>query len=121
MGSIRVEGKMGRIEFIPVRLSRAKIVKIEKALKKLMEAATEDLSAADMRAILKKNDPLIGTPGGMLRAYRSRQGLTQTDVAKKSGLRQGHLSEMEQNKRPIGPKVARKLAIVLGCDYRRLL
>ncbi len=74
-----------------------------------------------MRAILKRRDPLIGTPGGAIKGYRAREGLTQEQLAKKAGLKQGHLSAMERNKRPIGVKVAKRIAKALKCDFRRLL
>ena len=79
------------------------------------------MTVGEMRSLLKKKDPLIGTTGGTLRAYRERKEMTQRELARKSGTQQGHLSEMEQNRRPIGVKVARRLAKVLRCDYRRFL
>ena len=62
-----------------------------------------------------------GTPGYYLRTYRHRAGLTQTQLADHTGIHQHHLSEMENNKRPIGKTIARKLAKILDFDYRRLL
>lgn len=121
MDIIRLEGESGQIHFIPSRISHAKILKIERALKKLIQASNDDMTVEEMRTILKKKDPSIGTPGGTVRSYRFREGLTQAELAKKSGVKQGHLSEMEQNKRPPGVKVAKRLAKVLRCDYRRLL
>ena len=121
METIRVEGEAGRIDFIPSHISHAKIVKIERQLKKIVLASENYMSASEMRAILKKKDPLISTPGGAIRAYRAREEMTQEMLAKKSSIKQGHISEMEQNKRPIGVKVAKKLAQVLRCDYRRFL
>ncbi len=61
------------------------------------------------------------TPGYYLRSYRQRAGLTQAQLAGQTGIRQHHLSEMENNKRALGKAMARKLAQVLDCDYRRLL
>lgn len=120
METITIEGKEGQIKFVPAHISSAKISKIQRGLARLVKAK-DPLTAAAMRAILKKRDPLIGTPGGTIRAYRSREGMTQHDLARKSGVGQGHISEMEKNKRPIGLKVAKTLAKALNCDYRRLL
>ena len=61
------------------------------------------------------------TPGYYLRSYRQRAGLTQSQLAGQTGIRQHHISEMENNKRAMGKAMARKLAQVLDCDYRRLL
>ncbi len=61
------------------------------------------------------------SPGYYLRLYRLRAELTQVQLAKKAGMLQHHLSEMEHNKRPIGKAAAQKLAKVLKCDYHKLL
>lgn len=121
METIRIEGEAGRVQFVPSHISHAKILKIEKALRKLIEASEGYMTSDEMHSILKKKNSLIGTPGGAIRAYRLREELTQAELAKKSGVKQGHLSEMEQNRRSIGVKVAKKLAEVLICDYHRFL
>lgn len=121
METIIIEGTEGQIKFIPAPISSARVSKIQRELAKLVKAPGNSLTAHEMRVILKKRDPLIGTPGGTIRAYRSRAGLTQLDLAKKSGIGQGHISEIEKNKRAIGLKVAKTLAKALNCDYRRLI
>jgi len=47
--------------------------------------------------------------------------MTQAKLADKTGIRQHHLSMMENNKRPLGRANAKKLAAILDCDYRKLL
>jgi len=61
------------------------------------------------------------TPGYYLRLYRQRAELTQVELADKTGIRQHHLSEMENNKRVLGKANAKKLADILDFDYRKLL
>lgn len=61
------------------------------------------------------------TPGYYVRLYRKRAELTQVELADKTGIRQHHLSEMENNKRVLGKANAKKLADILACDYRKLL
>lgn len=56
-----------------------------------------------------------------LRAYRHREGLTQKQLAERSGIPQHHISEMENGKRGIGKERAKALAQALNCDYRLLL
>jgi len=56
-----------------------------------------------------------------LRAYRTREDLTQRELAQKVGVPQRHISEMENGKRPIGKEMAKRFAKVLGIDYRVLL
>ncbi len=57
-----------------------------------------------------------------LRAYRTREGLTQKQLAELTGIPQHHLSEMENGKRVIGKERARKLSAALHVsDYRLFL
>jgi predicted transcriptional regulator len=56
-----------------------------------------------------------------LRAYRLREGLTQKQLAERTGISQHHISELETGKRTIGKERAKKLAEALHCDYRQLL
>lgn len=56
-----------------------------------------------------------------LRAYRTREDLTQRELADKVGVPQRHISEMENGKRPIGKEMAKSFGQVLGVDYRALL
>lgn len=70
---------------------------------------------------IKKRIPLAGTPAGALRAYRYRENLTQAQLAKKTGIAQDHISEMEKGIRAIGVKSAKTLAKVLNCCWERFL
>ena len=56
-----------------------------------------------------------------LRAYRTREGLTQKQLSAMTGIPQHHISEMEHGKRGIGKERAKKLADALNCEYQRLL
>ena len=57
-----------------------------------------------------------------LRAYRSRENLTQKELSLMTGIPQHHISEMENGKRTIGKERARKLAQALNVsDYRVFL
>ena len=77
--------------------------------------------------ILLKSDPWFRklrksrTSGEVLWCYRDNAGLTLEELAAKSGIAKSHLSEMENNKRPIGLKTSRELAAALDCDFHRFL
>ncbi len=58
------------------------------------------------------------SPGYYLRLYRQRAELTQVEPASQTGIRQHHLSEMENNKRVLGKANVKKLADILGFDDR---
>lgn len=60
--------------------------------------------------------------GVALRGACAREGLTQRDLAARTGIPQRHISEMESGKRTIGKERARKLADALRvADYRVFL
>ena len=60
-------------------------------------------------------------PASTLRGARYRESMTQVDLAARLAIRQSHLSEMENGKRPIGKNMARKLANIFKCDFRVFL
>jgi DNA-binding XRE family transcriptional regulator len=105
---------------------------LPKAKLKLVESAVlyasglnghiEALSAEESLALKKE---AIGkpdlTPGDRITGYRAREDLTQTELAKLTGISQANISAMERGRRPIGLEVAKKLAKVLKCDYRQLV
>lgn len=66
-------------------------------------------------------DLLDQTPGTMLRGARFKENMTQVQLAAASGIPRRHISDMENNRRPIGKQTARKLAEVLRVDYRVFL
>lgn len=63
----------------------------------------------------------IQLPGVILRGARGKEGLTQLELAKRTGLPQRHISEMENGKRPIGKANAKKFAGVLRIGYKVFL
>ena len=95
------------------------------------EAAREALHAlgfaeADTRETVPWREafpplPDAELPGRMLRAARSKEGVTQSQLAQLTGIPQRHISEMEHGKRSIGKERAKKLAQVLHVDYHLLL
>lgn len=61
-------------------------------------------------------------PARILQGSRYRREMTQKELAKKLGIKQHHLSEMENAKRPIGKEMAMRLAKALDvADYRVFL
>lgn len=56
-----------------------------------------------------------------LAGARSREGLTQVQLSKLTGIPQRHISEMENGRRTIGKKNAKLFAEALKTDYRVFL
>jgi DNA-binding XRE family transcriptional regulator len=59
--------------------------------------------------------------GDILRGFRSREEMTQAELAAEVGVKATHISEMERGKRPIGKDMAKRLAKVLKVHYKVFL
>lgn len=59
--------------------------------------------------------------GSCLAGGRHKEGLTQNQLSKMTGIPQRHISEMENGKRSIGKKTALLLGDALNIDYRIFL
>lgn len=73
------------------------------------------------REAFKEEIEAYGEGGLMLRGSRQKAEMTQSDLAQKMGISQHHISEMENGKRPIGKEMAKRLAAIFKCDYRKFL
>src|SRR5262245_50677112 len=72
-------------------------------------------------ALAKDRIKKYGKASIALRGARYREGLSQKALAKKTGIRQENISKMENGQRPIGAKVAKKLAKSLRIDIELLI
>jgi len=61
------------------------------------------------------------TPGKILKVYRDNAGLTLEQLAKMTGIAKSNLSQIENDKRNVGLKTAKRLAEALKCNYKRFL
>jgi len=60
-------------------------------------------------------------PGVSLAGARGKEGITQRELSKMTGIPQRHISEMENGKRPIGKEMAKKLGKALNISYKVFL
>ncbi len=68
----------------------------------------------------KMKDPTLRI-ASILRGARYKENMTQVNLAKKLKITQSDLSKMEHGKRPIGKKLAQRIADILKVDYRIFL
>lgn len=102
---------------VPIRLGR----RLDTMLRHEIEAANDDEDRIPAEEVFPEAfDPVKG-PALALRGLRYREEMTQKELAKKLGIRQHHLSEMEHAKRPIGKAMAKKIAAVLNANWRVLM
>ena len=105
-------------------LPKGKLRIVEEALMYAAGLGTDDelISEEENRALLKKLELRGGiTPANSLKVYRIREQLTQEELAKRSGIPQSNISAMEKGKRPIGLRMAKRVAKILRCDYKKLV
>jgi DNA-binding XRE family transcriptional regulator len=112
---IQVGGSRARLFLVPK--DRA-----EGVVRLLQDFEVEaDEGAVPYREAVKDLIAKHSEAGLALRGARTKAGLTQVELAKKTDIPQTHLSAMETGKRTIGKKLARRLGQVLKIDYRVFL
>ena len=62
-----------------------------------------------------------GNPAMLLRGYRGKLDMTQKELAKKVGVTQNRISDMESGKRPISKDMAVKLGKLFDTPYKSFL
>lgn len=108
---IEISNKEKRSLYIPVR-------EAEKILEKYSEDEDEPI---EWEVLAKDRIAKHGKKGLVLRGMRYREDLSQKDLAKKSGVTQNEISKIENGKRSVGEKVAKRLAKALNFDYKLLM
>lgn len=94
------------------------IIKVESSLKKYSK---ESEAPVAWEVLAKERIEKYKKAGLVLRGMRYREGMSQKELASKSGVSQNEISKIENGKRTVGKKVAEKLAEVLNFNYRLLL
>jgi DNA-binding XRE family transcriptional regulator len=95
--------------------------KIEKIVNVAKSLDLEDISdSVEWRELFPEYDN-ASSPCIALKGSRKKENHTQKDLARLTGIPQGHISEMENGKRGIGREIAKKLGKALRVDYRIFL
>jgi plasmid maintenance system antidote protein VapI len=91
-------------------------------MQRLMEAALELIEDEDQERLYDFEELFPDFHvGNALRGARTREGLTQAQLAERVGVKIHHISEMENGKRPIGKDMAKRLAKVFKVSYKVFL
>jgi len=99
-----------------LKVHRKNAAKVEDFARKIEAEGERTYTIAEVFPDLVDKEGTIA-----LRAYRTRDDLTQRQLADKVGIPQRHISEMENGKRVIGKEMAKRFGRVLKVDYRALL
>ena len=109
---------------ICLRVPAGDALRISKVIAEVLNSAGEQVrevnAEADELFTVEEVFP-DSTPGALLKGARYKEGMTQDQLAKASGIARRHISEMENNRRTIGKERARRLGEVLNLDYRFFL
>jgi DNA-binding XRE family transcriptional regulator len=62
-----------------------------------------------------------GNPAMLMRGYRGKLDMTQKELAKRLGITQNRVSDMESGKRPISKDIAVKLGELFDTPYKSFL
>lgn len=81
----------------------------------------EETDSVDWRIVAEDSIAKYKRAGMVLRGARYREDMTQKELAKLSGVSQENISRIENGKRSIGIKIAKKLAKPLKINYLLLL
>jgi len=101
-------------------LPRQEVQKLFKLLEPFQVIEDDDeLISADV--VFADLDKKYGKIGSTIRGLRFRDGITQVELAKKLGIKQSHVSEIEHSKRVVGKVMAQKLAKIFNINYRLFL
>jgi DNA-binding XRE family transcriptional regulator len=110
---IEMPGKTKRLSFVPAEHFR----KLEAFLEKYGESET----SIPWEELAKSRIAKYKKSGLALRGARYREGMSQKQLAKRTGVSQENISKMENGQRAIGEKVAKRLAKALKLGVRLLL
>ena len=112
---ISVSGKSPQTFFVP----KNRVEQVVRVLEKCSVKTEESTVSID--TLFQDLDEKYTRPGAVLQGSRHKMGWTQVTLAKKIGIAQADLSNMEHGRRPIGKEMAKRLAKVLDVDYRIFL
>jgi len=112
---------IGDFAEISIRIPRERLDEVRSALEAVM-ARLDDVDNGDMidSVTFEELFPDFHA-GNALRGARSREGLTQAQLAAIVGVKPTHISAMERGKRPIGKEMAKRLGKVFRIGYKVFL
>ena len=109
---VKIPGKKSATSYIPAKF----VGHLENFLNKYAERNSVDWTVVAKDSIAKHKQA-----GMVLRGARFRESLSQKELAKLSGVSQDNISRIENGKRKVGEKVAKKLAKPLKINYLLLM
>jgi ribosome-binding protein aMBF1 (putative translation factor) len=113
--------KMAGKRRISTHLPKSALPKLEAFLSNYKTIDVSRNDSVDWKIVAKDALKKHKQAGMVLRGARFREGMSQKELAKRSGISQENISRIENGKRKVGEKVAKKLAKPLKIDHHLLL
>ena len=109
---------------IQLTVPSANTIKVAEAIRGVLS-----LAGHKVRRVNSEGDEIVsadevfpdGCPAMALRGLRGREDLTQAELAARLGVSQNAISEMENGKRPISTKMAKRLGEEFNLPYKVFL
>jgi len=93
---------------------------VSKEHKKAITTIVSEMSVSDENPFVEI-EARLPSYSICLRGARHKEGFSQKEVSKRTGIAITNLSKMENGQRKIGEKLAKKLAKIYKVDYRTLM
>lgn len=114
---VTIDGQKPRVFSIPKRKAKGLVILLEN----FEVDDNEEEGNVPAEEVFKDLYDKYGKSGTTLRGARGIHNMTQVQLAQLIGIPQTDISQMENGKRPIGKKMAKRLAKVFKTDYRVFL
>jgi len=121
---MRLESKENDMAVINVQLPAKDAGRTAEAIRHLLTFGGQDVLwlNAEGEHLLSVEEVFPDmSPAKVLRGFRGRDDMKQSELAEKLGIAQTRVSEMESGKRPISVKMAKQLAKIFDTSYKAFL
>ena len=109
---------------IQLTVPSANTIKVAEAIRGVLSLAGHKVRRVNSEGeVIVSADEVFpdGCPAMALRGLRGREDLTQAELAARLGVSQNAISEMENGKRPISTKMAKRLGEEFNLPYKVFL
>lgn len=121
-GHMKMLTTKGSTETISITVPKAIAPQVYEAIASLLKLANIRQVNSEGEELCSMSDIFPdGSPAMALRGLRTKEGITQKQLAEKLGIAQTRVSEMENGKFPISKAMAKRIEDAFGMPYKLFL